>query len=92
MNLMAWGSKTDALGEPIPVKHGDETFAVSVRVSAKAKRIRLKVTESGAEVVLPRWARRRDAHQAVMINQAWLARHVTRLTARTKVLADNSTV
>lgn len=89
---MAWGSKSSELVEPIPVKHGDQSFSVGVRVSARAKRIRLKVTDRGAEVVLPRWARRRDAHQAVMSNQAWLARHVQRLAASMEVSPDDSTV
>jgi len=73
-------SLSAANADLIELHHDGVRVLVSVRRSDRSRRIRLRVTEEGAEVVLPRRSARRHAVDAVREHAAWLVRHVGRLT------------
>ena len=73
-------SLSAANADLIELHHDGVRVLVSVRRSDRSRRIRLRVTEEGAEVVLPKRSARRHAVDAVREHAAWLVRHVERLT------------
>jgi hypothetical protein len=64
------------------------TAPVGVRVSARARRIRILVSGAGVEVVVPRDARKRDVDRALAAHADWIARTRARLAARPRLGLD----
>lgn len=70
-------------------------FAYSIRRSARARRVGVRVDprDGAVEVVLPRWARERDAAAAVVELRPWIDRRLAEAAAaRARVEARGSTV
>jgi predicted metal-dependent hydrolase len=61
---------------------------VGVRVSSRARRIRILVTYHGVEVVVPRAARQRDVERVLAEHAAWIARTRARLAGRPRLQLD----
>ncbi|MBS1724682.1 MAG: M48 family metallopeptidase [Armatimonadetes bacterium] len=64
---------------PLSVNVAGESVEVSVRRSDRARRVRLRVGEFGAEVVLPKRASFQHACNAVREHEDWLVKHLSKL-------------
>ena len=77
---------------PAVVTHGEQRFAISVRPSARARRLALKIDpRRGAELVLPRGVSRRRGLAFAAEHGAWLAARLAALPEAVP-FADGATI
>lgn len=71
---------------------GDLGFDYELRVSERAKNIRITVGHEGVVVTLPRRASRRAAHAFVVERQKWVARMLAKFAAEAETVARRTLV
>ncbi len=82
----------DRRSQPAVVTHGGQNFAITVRASARARRLALKIDpRRGAELILPRGVSRRRGLAFAAEHGAWLAGRLAALPEAVP-FADGATI